>query len=115
MNDQSISAYVMAIVIALVVLLIAAAISIIIPFEGGSNPQDPKKRKRVFWIFAILNPIIIFLAGFLIVRPGIDIPALIDQYTTALGIGTGIGVVVYLLLGFIMSKANKNGKLGHWF
>ena len=41
MNDKSLSAYIMAIIIAVVFLLIAALISNSIKFEGGTNPGDP--------------------------------------------------------------------------
>lgn len=115
MNDQSLSAYIMAIVIALVFLLIAAIISNLIQYEGGSHPKDKGKRKMWFWIFAILCPIVIFLIGFLVVRAGITVPSLRDKYTTALSIGTGVSFVLYIALGFVLSKVFKNGKLGNWF
>ena len=115
MNDQSLSAYVIAVVIALVFLLIAAVISNSIKFEGGSHPKDPGKRKMWFWIFAILTPLVVFLYGFLAVRPDINVPSLREKYTTALGIGTGVAFVLYILLGFILSKMFKHGKLGNWF
>lgn len=115
MNDQSISAYIIAVVIALVFLLIAAVISNLIQYEGGNNPKDKGKRKMWFWFFAVLCPIVIFLYGFLIVRAGINVPSLRDKYTIALCIGTGVAFVLYIALGFILSKVFKNGKLGTWF
>ena len=115
MNDQSLSAYIIAIVIALVFLLIAAVISNLIQFEGGSRPKDPGKRKMWFWIFAILCPIVIFVYCFFVVRAGISVPSLRDKYTTALSVGTGLGLVIYIVLGFILSKIFKHGKLGNWF
>ena len=115
MNDQSLSAYIIAVVIALVFLLIAAVISNSIQYEGGNNPKDKGKRKMWFWIFAILTPVVIFLYGFLAVRPDINVPSLRDKYTTALSIGTGVAFVLYIALGFMLSKVFKNGKLGTWF
>ncbi len=115
MNDQSITAYVTSVVMGLVFLLIAALISNMIQYEGGSNPRDPGKRKRWFWILAILCPIINFLYGFLVVRQGINNAMFRDKYTTALSIGTGVAFVLYIILGFILSKVFKNGKLGNWF
>jgi methionine sulfoxide reductase heme-binding subunit len=115
MNDKSLSAYIIAVVIALVFLLLAAIISTAIKFEGGSRPKDPGKRKMWFWIFAVLCPLVVFLYGFLLVRPGINVPSLQDKYMTALGISTGIALILYILVGFILSKAFKHGKLGNWF
>lgn len=115
MNDQSISAYIISVVIALIFLLIAAIISNLIQYEGGSHPKDKGKRKMWFWIFAILTPLVILLYGFLIVRPDINVPSLRDKYTIALSIGTGVSILVYVLLGFVLSKIFKNGKIGNWF
>lgn len=113
--NQSISAYVMAIVIALVFLLIAAVISNNILNEGGDHPKDKGKRKMWFWIFAILCLVVIFLIGFFVVRPGIKVPSMRDNYTIALSIGTGVAFVFYIALGFVISKIFQNGKLGSWF
>ena len=115
MNDKSLSAYVIAVIIALVFLLIAAIVSNLIQYEGGSNPKDNAKRKMWFWVFAVICPIVIFLYGFFVVRAGINVPTLRDKYTTALMISLGVAFVLYTLLGFVLSKINKNGKLGHWF
>jgi hypothetical protein len=115
MNDQSLSAYVMAVVIALVFLLISATISILIQFERGSHTKDKRKRKMWFWIFAVLCPLVIFLIGFLVVRPGINVPNLRVDYTIALCIGSGLAFIIYLILGFVLSKIYINGKLGNWF
>lgn len=115
MNDQSLSAYIISVVIALVFLLIAAIISNLIKFEGGSNPKDPGKRRLWFWILGIFCPIVIFLYGFLIVRHDIAVPSMRDKYTTAISIGSGVAFLLYVLLGFLLSKIFKNGKLGNWF
>ena len=115
MNDQSVSAYVIAIVIALFFLLVAALISNSIKYEGGNNPKDIGKRKMWFWILGVITPIVIFLFGFLIVRPGILVPSMRDKYTTAISIGAGVAFLLYIALGFVISKILKNGKLGTWF
>lgn len=115
MNDQSLSAYIIAVVIALVFLLIAAVISNLIQYEGGSYPKDKGKRKMWFWIFAILCPVVIFLYGFLLVRADINVPSLRDKYTTALSIGTGVAFLLYIIFGFVLSKIFRTGKLGNWF
>ena len=115
MNDQSVSAYIIAVVIALFFLLIAAVISNLIQFEGGSNPKDKRKRKTWFWVLGSITPIVIFLYGFIIVRPDILVPSMRDKYTTAISIGAGIAFVLYLVLGFVLSKVFKHGKIGNWF
>ncbi len=111
---ESTSAYIISIVTALVFLLISAFIANAIKFEGGSNPKDPGKRKMWFWILAVLNPVAILLLGLFAFVPDGNI-MVIQKYKTAIYIGTGIGFVLYIVLGFVLSKIFKNGKLGHWF
>lgn len=114
-GGQTTTAYVMGIAISLIFLIIAALISNSIKFEGGSNPKDPRKRKMWFWTLAGFMPALNFLLGFLLIRPGIKNPMFQQQYNSALGISTILAVVIYILLGFILSKVFKNGKLGNWF
>ncbi|MET0573487.1 MAG: hypothetical protein ABWZ79_18855 [Pedobacter agri] len=111
---ESTSAYIISVITALVFILLSAFIANTIKFEGGSNPKDPKTRKTWFWILAILNPAICFLLGYLVFKPDANI-MIVNNYITALSIGTAIGFFLYILLGFIMSKIFANGKIGHWF
>ena len=111
---ESTSAYIISIVTALIFLLLAAIIANAIKFEGGSNPKDPQSRKTLFWILAILNPATGFLLGYFVFKPDANV-MVVNNYVNALSIGTVIGFVLYLLLGFILSKVFANGKIGHWF
>ncbi|MEI8048737.1 MAG: hypothetical protein WCI92_15250 [Bacteroidota bacterium] len=110
---ESITAYIVAGVVALCFLLIAALISTAIKFEGGSNPKDPKKRKMWFWIFAILTPIVNFILGYFVFMPVGKVAQ--NKFIIALSIATGLAFILYVLLGLILSKMFKNGKLGNWF
>ena len=115
MNDQSINAYILALVVAIVFMLIAILISMAIKYELSQNPQDNKKRRIWFWVMAVLTPVVIFLIGYLFFRSNITVPSLRDKFTKALGIATGCGFVGYIITGFILSKLFKNSKIGHWF
>jgi sulfoxide reductase heme-binding subunit YedZ len=111
---ESTSAYITSIITALIFLLLSAIIANAIKFEGGSNPKDPKSRKTWFWVLAILNPATCFLLGYYVFKPDANIMVL-NNYVTALSIGTGIGFFIYIVLGFVMSKIFATGKIGHWF
>lgn len=111
---QSLSAYIIAIVITFVFLLMSVFIATAIKFEGGSRPKDAQKRRTWFWVLALLNPVVIFLLGYCLFKPDANI-MVVNRYISALGIGTAIGFFIYLIIGFILSKIFKNGKLGHWF
>ncbi|MBK7566781.1 MAG: hypothetical protein IPI31_03060 [Bacteroidetes bacterium] len=108
------TAYIISIITALVFLLLSIFIANAIKFEGGSNPKDPGKRKMWFWILAILNPAINFSLGYFLFMPKGNI-MVVDKYVSDLSIATGAGFVLYIIIGFILSKMFKNGKLGHWF
>lgn len=111
---QSVSAYIISIGIAFIFLLLAAFISTSIKFEGGSKPKDAQKRKTWFWVLALLNPIVTYLLGYYVFKPDANI-MIVNKYITALGIGTAVGFFVYIIVGFVLSKVFKNGKIGHWF
>ena len=107
--------YVFAIIFVAVFLLLAIIISNIIAIEGGSNPKDPGKRKMWFWIFAILGPISVYLYNFIMVIPNIRPGPAEAAFGSTNLIATLIVLVSYILIGFILSKTMKRGKIGNWF
>ena len=109
------STYIFAVIFLVVFLLLAIIISNMIAIEGGSNPKDPGKRKMWFWIFAILGPISFYLYNFLMVIPTIRRGPAMDSFSMHPAIATGVILVSYILIGFIIAKTKKRGKLGNWF
>jgi sulfoxide reductase heme-binding subunit YedZ len=107
--------YIIAIVAALFFILIAAVISNAIKFEGGARPKDPAKRKMWFWVMGVLAPVANLLFGLFIYYIPEGNSYAKSKLITAIGIGSAVTFIVYLLVGFILSKMFKNGKLGQWF
>ena len=108
--------YILSIIFAAAVLLLAALISSAIKFQGGANPKDPGKRKMWFWIMAIINPVLFYVLSAFALAPNPENDQMVyDDYMSSLPIAAGIGVVVYVILGFVLSKVFKNRKLGNWF
>jgi methionine sulfoxide reductase heme-binding subunit len=108
--------YIIATIVAGAMILVAALIASAIQYKGGSNPNDPGKRKAWFWIIAVVNPIIFFLLGRFVLAPNPDNDQMVyDEYMKVLPIATAVGFVLYIIIGFIVSKVFRNGKLGHWF
>jgi sulfoxide reductase heme-binding subunit YedZ len=111
---ESITAYVISGITTLTLLLIAALIASSINFERGSRPRDAARRRIWYWVIAVLNPALIFLLGYYIFKPDANV-MIVKRFIHALSIGAACGFAVYLVLGFVLSKIYKNGKIGHWF
>ena len=109
------STYIFALIFMGVSILLAAVISNLIKFEAGANPKDPGKRRMWFWIFAILGPVSFFLYNLLSVIPTIKKGPALDKFGVTHIIGTAIILVGYIVIGFVLSKMMKRGKLGNWF
>jgi len=107
--------YIISVVAALVFIIIAALISSAIKFEGGARPKDPGKRKMWFWIMGILAPIANLLFGLFVYYFPQGNNYAKSKLITAIGIGSGICFVVYVVVGFILSASIKNGKINNWF
>lgn len=115
MGFSTVSAYVIAIIVAVVLLLIAAVISNLIAYQPGNNPTDPRARRIWFWVFGIFTPIISLALSYFIQYTNLRIPTQKSEYLTAMCIAACVGFVLYIILGFVLSRIFKNGKLGNWF
>ena len=109
------STYIFALIFMGVAILLAAVISNMISIEGGSNPKDPGKRRMWFWVFAIIGPVSFFLYNLLSVIPTIKKGPALDKFGVTHIIGAAIILVAYIVVGFVLSKIMKRGKLGNWF
>ena len=107
--------YIFAIIFLAVFLLLAIVVSNMISFEGGANPKDAGKRRRWFWIFAILGPISFYLYNFLMIIPSVRSGPAMNKFSMHVPIATGIVLVSYIIIGFILAKTQKRKKLGNWF
>ena len=106
------SAYMSGVITSLVLILVSGLIAKSISFKPDLT--DVSKRKLWFWVLAILCPIITFGITFAIYS-GIKGKSAQNTYMTAMCISAVVSFVIYVVLGFIAAKTNKNGKLGNWF
>lgn len=105
--------YILSIIFASVILLIVAVISNLIKYEGGANPKDPRKRKIWFWIFAVLNPVLFYVMAKFIIFPVNTGER--SEWNDSLPLAIIVGFIMFIILGFVLSKIFKNGKIGNWF
>lgn len=106
------SAYASGVITSIVLILVSGLIAKSISFQPDLS--DVAKRKLWFWILAILCPVVTFAVTF-VVYNGIKGKSAQNSYMVAMCVSAAVSFVLYVVLGFIASKANKNGKLGNWF
>lgn len=111
---EATSAYIIAVIISVVILIVSVIIATAIKFKGGANPRDRKKRKLWFWVLAFINPAVIYLLGYFVFKPDANL-MVVNNYLSALGIGTIIGFFLYIIAGLILSRLFPNTKIGNWF
>lgn len=115
MNTSVVSAYMIGVIVFVVCMLLAVISANAIQYEAGINPQDKKKRKIWFWIFAMLCPVAIMAISYFAVYSGIRVPSRQTAYLTAMAISSGVAFVLYIIVGFVLSKMFSHGKLASWF
>jgi sulfoxide reductase heme-binding subunit YedZ len=110
------NAYVIAIATVILVMLIAAFSAHAIQFQGGANPADKKKRKLWFWILSILAPIITYVVGAFVIHPDPEMDQMAyEEHMNALPIASLVALVLYILIGLVLSKMKVSIKIAHWF
>ena len=106
------SAYMSGVITSLVLILASGMIAKSISFKPDLS--DVSKRQLWFWVLAILCPIITFGITFAIYS-GIKGKSAQNSYMVAMCISAVVSFILYVVIGVIAPKANKNGKLGNWF
>ena len=110
---NNVSAYIIGVVVAVVMLVVAAVVSNLIVFRPDNS--DCKSRKVWFWVLGALTPVLSFFVAFFAVYVGIKANSKQESYMIAMAVSTVLSFVIYGACGFVLSKANKHGKLGNWF
>ena len=115
MNGSVVSAYVIGFVVLVVFVLLAVIVANAIPYEMGVAPRDKGKRRMWFWILGVLCPVAVFALCYFLYFQGIRVPSRATAYLTAMSISTGVAFVLYVVIGFALSKIFNHGKLSSWF
>lgn len=115
MQTTVVSAYVIGFIVFAACMLLSIIISNAIPYEAGVNPQDRKKRKIWFWILAVACPILVLAIAYFAFYSDIRVPSRQNSYMVAMAISAVVSFVLYVVIGFILSKSFSHGKLSNWF
>ncbi|MEE0979185.1 MAG: hypothetical protein UH625_07240 [Muribaculaceae bacterium] len=114
-------------IVFVVLLLIAIFASLSVAYRPSGT--DNTTRKIIFWVFAFLTPIAAFVVNLFTchvysqetfdksyqVERGVNIAEKFSELLTNISIIALVSFVLFVLVGFILSKAFKSSKLGSWF
>ncbi|MDE6078893.1 MAG: hypothetical protein K2G35_02385 [Duncaniella sp.] len=106
------TAYIIALVVMIVAFLAAYIIAGAIPFRPDDTGTT--KRRLWFWLLAAVTPVVAFLINALYAG-NISVPNIKDTYIFHSGISCACSCILYIVLGFIISKSSPNSKVGTWF
>ena len=106
------SAYMWALISMIVCFLIATFIANLILFKP--NNPGTTQRRIWFWVLCVASGVIGFIINFFIGQ-SISVPSNQNKYFMHAGIAFVICVVIYIFVGFVVSKLFPNSKVGTWF
>jgi hypothetical protein len=106
------SAYMWSCVVLVVFFLLAILIANMILFKPHNTGVT--QRRVWFWILCVATGIVGFLINYAI-GSGISVPSIQANYYMHSGIAAGASVLVFIILGFVLSRIFSNSKIGTWF
>ena len=106
------SAYMWALIVMVICFLIATLVANLILFKPN-NPGTTARRVW-FWALCVAAGIIGYVINFFIGK-GISVYSIQSDFYMQAGIAAGVSVVIYIILGFVISKIFPNSKVGTWF
>lgn len=107
--------YILAIIVAIIFIVVSMLVANMIAYEGGKAPQDAKKRKVWFFVLGTFSTIVFFLWNFFHVSGLVKGAKAQDDFLMHNAIATGVTLVVYIIIGVIVSKLMKRSKYGTIF
>lgn len=114
MNNQVAlsSAYMLAFVTLVFFFLLAVLIANLIIFK----PKNPgtTARRIWFWILWALTGVVGYITNY-IIGSKINVPSLQSEYLLHSAIAAVISLLLFVVLGFAVSKIFSNSKVGTWF
>ena len=112
MTQSMVTAYIWSLVVFVIFFLVTIIISNMVPYKP--NNTGAGKRRIVFWVFAVLTFAISFLIN-IAVASNIAVQSIKDEYINNSIIGAGAAIVLFILIGLVISKACPKTKVGTWF
>lgn len=96
-----------------VFLLLAALVSTMTIYRPDKS--DLKVRKVQFWLMGIFSVLTGVALNYVLYLMNIRISNQYNDYMLHMLIAAGVSFVVFVLIGFVLSKIFKSSKIGTWF
>jgi hypothetical protein len=106
--------YMFAAIAAVILVGVSWLVANLIKWEGGRDPKDAGKRRAAFFVIWFLGGAAFFLYNMFLVAEKVA-PNLQSKFSRVNYLSTVLVFVVYLLVGFVLSKLMKNSKYGTIF
>ena len=106
--------YMFAAIAAVIFVGVSWLVANLIKWEGGRDPKDASKRRAAFFVIWFLGGAAFFLYNMFLVAEKVA-PNLQSKFSRVNYLSTALVFVVYLLVGFVLSKLMKNSKYGTIF
>lgn len=107
--------YILAIVVALAFVGISILVSNAIAYQGGKSPKDAKKRRVWFWVLSPIASAVFFLWNYMYVLELVKGTPAKNKFMAHNASATVAVLLLYILVGFVMSKLMTKRKYGTLF
>jgi ABC-type arginine/histidine transport system permease subunit len=114
LEQQAYETYLLAVIVAIIFVGISWIVAKLIKWEGGRDPKDAGKRRAAFFIIWFVAIASFFLYNMVVVSEKVA-PNLQSRFSMVNYLSTLLLAVVYLIVGFILSKLLKSSKYGTIF
>ena len=109
------NAYVISVIVAIIPMIVPIVASNAVAYKPGVNSGDVTTRRMWFWIMGVLTPIISWGICFFLVYQTARGKSHKADAMQAMCIGAAVAFVLYVVVGWILSKLFNTKKIGTWF
>lgn len=109
------NAYIISLIVAIVAMLVAIVASNKVAYDPSVKAGDVTIRRIWFWVMGVLTPIIALIFCYFLVYETARGKSHKADAMQAMCIAAAISFVLYVAVGWVLSKVFNNKKIGTWF
>ena len=109
------NAYVISVIVAIVAMIVSIIASNRVAYKPGVNSGDVTTRRIWFWVMGVLTPVISWVICYFLVYETARGKSHKADAMQAMCIAAAVSFVLYVAVGWVLSKVFSNKKIGTWF